>query len=96
MNTIEDDQSDLLRRLQLTNAQIAREIEEIRELRAIVEELTSILREIWYLEEYQATHPSFRYHHQHKLNAYRFYAASLRILWGVPEELAYETSRPSN
>ena len=76
--------------------QIAREIEEIRELRAVVEELTDILREIQYIEEYQAAHPSFRHHHQHKLNAYHFYAASLRILLGVPEELAYETPRPSN
>jgi hypothetical protein len=96
LNTEEDDQQDLLRRLQLTNAQIAREIEEIRELRTIVEELTSILREIRYLEEYQAAHPSFHHHHQHKLNAYCFYAASLRILLGVPEELAYETTRLSN
>ena len=76
--------------------QIAREIQEIQELRAVVEELTDILREIQYLEEYQAAHPSFRYHHQHKLNAYRFYATSLRILLGVPEELTYETTRPSN
>jgi hypothetical protein len=96
LNTEEDDQQDLLRRLQLTNVQIAREIEEIRELRTVVEELTSILREIRYIEEYQAAHPNFRHHHQHKLNAYRFYAASLRILLGVPEELAYETTRPSN
>ena len=48
--------------------QIAREIKEIRELWAIVEELTNILREIQYLEEYQNAHLSFRYHHQHKLN----------------------------
>jgi hypothetical protein len=96
LNNEEDDQQDLLRRLQLTNVQIAREIEEIQELQTVIEELMNILREIRYLEEYQATHPSFRYHHQHKLNAYRFYAASLRILLGVPEELAYETTRPSN
>jgi hypothetical protein len=96
LNIEDEDQQDLLRRLQLSNAQIAREIEEIRELRAAVEELTEILREIRYLEEYQAAHPSFRYHHQHKLNAYRFYAAHLRILLGVPEEIATETTRPSN
>ena len=96
MNATEDDQQDLLRRLQQTNTQIAREIEEIQELRIIVEELTHILREIRYIEEYQAAHPSFRHHHQHKLNAYRFYAAPLRILLGVPEELVYETPRPSN
>jgi hypothetical protein len=96
LNTEEDDQWELLQRLQLTNAQIAREIEEIRELRTVIEELTNILREIRYLEDYQAAHPSFRYHHQHKLNAYCYYATSLRILLGVPEELIYETTRPSN
>jgi hypothetical protein len=96
LNTEEDDQWELLQRLQLTNVQIAREIEEIRELQTIVEELTNILREIRYLEEYQAAHPSFCYHHQHKLNTYHFYATSLQILLGVPEELAYETTRPSN
>jgi hypothetical protein len=92
----EDDQQEVLRRLQNTNAQIAREIEEIRELQAIVEELTNILREIWYLKEYQNVHPSFRYHHQHKLNTYRFYAALLWILLGVPKELMYKTTHPSN
>jgi hypothetical protein len=92
----EDNQQDILHRLQQTNAQIAREINEIRELQAIVEELINILREIQYLEEYQNVHPSFRYHHQHKLNAYHFYAASLRILLGVPEELAYEATHPFN
>ena len=96
LTTTEDDQQELLHRLQLTNAQIAREIDEIQELRAVVEELTNILREIRYLEEYQDAHPSFRYHHQHKLNAYCFYAASLRILLGVPKELTYETTHPSN
>jgi hypothetical protein len=96
LNTTEDDQQELLHRLRLTNVQIAREIDKIRELRTVVEELTNILREIRYLEEYQNTHPSFRYHHQHKLNAYRFYTASLQILLGVPEELAYETTRQSN
>ena len=96
LNTTEDDQQELLHRLQQMNTQIAREIEEIRELQVIIEELTNILREIRYLEEYQNAHPSFCYHHRHKLNAYRFYAASLQILLGVPEELAYETTHPSN
>ena len=91
-----EDQQDILHRLQQTNTQITREIEEIRELQAIVEELTNILREIQYLEEYQNVHPSFHYHYQHKLNAYCFYAASLGILLGVPKDLAYETRHPSN
>jgi hypothetical protein len=92
----ENDQQDLLSQLQQTNAQIAREIEEIRELRAIIEELTNILREIQYLEEYQNAHPNFCYHHQHKLNAYRFYATSLQILLGVPKDLTYEATHPFN
>ena len=44
--TLTDDNQDILCRLQTTNTQIAREIEEIRNLHAIVEELTEILREI--------------------------------------------------
>jgi hypothetical protein len=76
--------------------QITREIEEIRHLQAVVEELTEILREIQYIEEYQDAHPDFCHHYQHKLNAYHFYATSLWILLGVSKDLAYQTTHQSN